>query len=58
MTSTKQHKPILGMRKGVLPLAIFSILLVSVVFTLKRASAATVVMVGAGDIASIQKPPV
>ena len=52
MTSTKQHKPILGMRKGVLPLAIFSILLVSVVFTLKRASAATVVMVGAGDIAS------
>jgi hypothetical protein len=52
MQSTNYNKPVLWIRKGILPLAIFAVLLISVVFRLTQASAASVVMVGAGDIAS------
>lgn len=52
MTSNGHNHVVLSMRKSILPLAILAALLVSVVFTLTRVSAASVVMVGAGDIAS------
>jgi hypothetical protein len=52
MSSTQQTKRVFQMHKSILPLAIFIALLVSAIFTMTRVSAATVVMVGAGDIST------
>jgi hypothetical protein len=52
MISTRHNQRSLLTRKSILPLAILAALLVSAIFARNRASAASVVMVGAGDIAS------